>query len=368
MFQFKTIFLPLIVALVALTSLSFADDWHVYESESGLFTLRIPMGVEENISTFRIAPNVVTQIGKAFKSVDNKPYRDTKRHYIIRYEQGLGRKLGDDHIGEMIIKALDDFAAHYSKMNGKVRKRKDLIYQYSDPGGEITISYQDPNLGEQFVRARIFFTDHGKIEQILIGEHGTMDSFTTRQFVDSMQIKDGYRAISGDIREEWTQHDSPLGIFTAYLPDKQAPYVPGDVKISQSGSGERISIRFYDPLWKEMIFYNIYGYQFNQNLNYLRVENILKNQHVLRHRFKYGDIEMKRLVGENGIPIVTSDYPINPPEGFPHVDQVKLHAMFSGNKILVHEIMGSYPFVNSEFMGFVSSNVEFHASAPAKVE
>jgi len=224
--------------------------------------------------------------------------------------------------------------------------------------------YNDPQIGEQFVRAHTFFNSSGKIQQIIIGKESAVDSFTAKKFYKSLYINEGFKRLEGSIKDEWHKYTSPMGIFTTFLPEKMLPYVPHNVKITQADSSERMSIRFYDPVWKHSTFYNIYGYKLNKNMKYLHVENMLNKKHVLRHRFESADVEMKRSTDSSEFPVIEAEYSIEPPKNHPYIKHVKLHAQFLGEFVIVHEIMGTPDFVNSSFMENIVSNVAFHPGQP----
>jgi hypothetical protein len=340
-------------------STSPAQEWHDYKSTSTLFELRIPDNVQEEKQEFRIGPKRLAQIGQAFSTVDQRPFKDAVKNYIIKYVQTLGLEIKNDDVPDFITYELDQYVNHYAKLGGVLETRNDLIFQHRTPGGEIQISFNDPQLGPQTIRARVFFTDTGKIQQIVSGPAEVMDSISTRNYLESIILREGYRQDLKSFKEDWPKIISPLGIFTAYLPKKMEPYVPQDIQISNSEDTERISTRFYDPIYKETLFYNVYGYQLGQELNDLHVENLLRKKHVLRHVFRDGAIQFDKLTS-GGVAILQTEYEIDPPKKFPYVTQVKLRAEFANDRILVHEIMGSPELVSSNFIGYVTDSVEFH--------
>ncbi len=347
-------------ALMGGASIAAAQEWHLFKSETNLFSVRIPDNIQEDIKEFRLGPRRVTQTGQSASTIDQRPLKDAVKNYIIKYEQTLGTNIVDDDLSELIASELDIYENYYKKLKGDLRRRNEIIQINGAVGGEIQIAYEDPALGPQHIRARVFFTRSGKVQQIVTGPPNIIDSIPTRHYFESLRLHEGYKHKVGSFKEDWPAVKSQLGIFTAYLPEKTKPYVPKDVEIKNSDNAERVAISFRDPIWKETVFYNIYGYQLGQDLNYLNVEKFLRKNHVLRHVFKDGLIEFDKLTNEDA-GMMETEYIIEAPEKFPYVTTVKLRALFSGDHLLVHEVMGSPRLVRSTFMKKVVESVEFHA-------
>ena len=364
MLRSKYIFLLGVLVFIGFTlpRTSLAQEWHGYKSTSNLFTLRMPDNVQEEADDFRIDSRRVAQIGQAVSKIDQRPFKDTVKHYIVKYEQTLGLEITDQDIPDFISHELDLYSSHYGKLDGIQKSRSDLMYENGTPGGEIHIEYEDPQLGSQSIRARVFFTRSGKIQHIVSGPREIMDSMPTRRYLKSIITHEGYKQVVGSIMSDWKTVKSPLGVFTAYLPEKTMPYVPRDIDIKRSDSTERITIRFYDPIFKQTLFYNIYGYKVDKRLNYLNVQNLLREKHVLRHVFNDSAIEFDELTNNN-LPVLQTAYGIEAPEEFPYVDTVRLRAKFSRNRIVVHEIMGSHKLAQSNFINHIVQHVEFHDRA-----
>ena len=337
-----------------------AQTWDSYSGENELFHVRMPTNLVEDNRELRLDHRIVAQAGQTTSTFDQRPFKNAVKNYIVKYEQTLGPPLTDDDITELLADELENYALHFSKMNGILKDRKHVIYQQGVPGGEIHISYDDPTIGEQSsIRSRIFFTDTGKFQHIVSGPEDMMNSFQTDKFFDSLILSNGYKRSTGSLRNSFAEHKSPLGIFTAYLPEPVAPYVPEAVNIRNSDGVERMSIRFYDPIFKDTIFYNIYGYVLDQALTYLNVENILKQKHVLRHRLSADNISFEKLTNKD-VPVLETHYRISSPEGYPLIDRVKLRAMFYGNKVVVHEIMSSKRLAETQLMDSIVKSVVFH--------
>ena len=345
-----------------------AQDWTVFESESGLFEARFPDNVKENYEELRLNNGNVIYSGQATSTLDYGTYKQAAKNYIIKYEQTFAGILNDKDISELLANELALYASHFSQLGGVQKSRKDVMYHTDGtPGGEISLSYQDPELGEQHMRARILFTDSAKIQHIVIGPEDIMHSLQTRNFFDSLYIKGNFRKKAGSIKNEWDSIRSNFGIFTAYLPQATPPYVSKPYSVKSSNKAERIRIQFYDPVWKDSAFYGIYGYRLNRQLTEFDVKTILKNKHILRQRFSANKVTFKSLEND-GFPVLEAQYSITPSKANPFATQAKLRAHYSGNVLMVHELIGSHRQLRSKFIDHVVRNVEFHPEQAEKIE
>ncbi|MCB9982381.1 MAG: hypothetical protein H6861_01730 [Rhodospirillales bacterium] len=328
-----------------------------------MFDVRIPKGVEENAILFRMSPEIVAQSGQALKTEDQRPIRDNIKHYTVRYDQVLGARVGKKMIGFTIANDLDRFIAFYEDKDGKIHNRKDYLYINGMHCGEVTLSYEE-NGKRRYVRMRNLLDGYTRIEQILIGEEDNMQSLATRKYFDSLRMRRGYKTSAGSMKAEWPAHPSPHGVFTAYLPEDVSPYAPGKVDMIEDDHFERVGTRFYDPVWRQFLFYNIYSYKLpKDDVKYLDVELLLRDKHILRHTFGSVDnLEFKRLQNSMSVPLVETAYSIEPPEQYSYANVVRLKAQFFGDTVLVHEIMGPKHLVNSVFINNVMDSVEFHPS------
>lgn len=359
--RFHRYFLPVFAFCFFALSGAHAQEWRPYNSDSGLFKVRMPENVQEDVQNFRIGPDLQAQSGQAMAIIDQRPYRDHIKYYIVRFDQSLGAYIEKSREQPFIKRDLDRFAQHYDSMNVEILQRNDNIYRQGIPGGEIVLSYDDENGKRQYIKMYVFVSGALKIQQMMIGARKDLDFFISDKYFDSFYIKSGYKAGAGDIRTEWPAHSSPLGLFTAYLPEKVFPYAPGEIQIFENENHEKMSIQFYDPLWDQSLFYNIYGYKMPKGaLEYSDVEQLLKENHISRHRFKPSEETKIQRMTNNGLPVIEATYSIEPPPSFPYANFVRLRALFSGDSVLVHEVVGADYFVKSNFADYVVRSVDFH--------
>ena len=336
-----------------------AQDWQVYESPYRIYTTRVPNNIKEGAQFFPISDTKAAMIGTAHADIDQNPYKKAVKNYIIQYVHSIGPKIDDDEITTLIKDQLDIYARHYGSMQGSIETRDNVIFQSGVPGGEIKMSYNDPEYGEQSIRLRVFFTGHGKLEQIITGPPQSMHSMTTQAYFDTMYIEEGYRPRSKSYVEEAQEVLSPLGIFTAYLPPVMEPYFPQNYTVKSTDTVERISTQFYDPIRKEYVIYNIYGYKMPDKITYLSAEGILQENHILRHRFKAGAVEIGRYTN-NEQPVLKANYSIVPTDEYPYINNVRLRAQFFDDAMVVHEVMASKTMINSTFLDTMIHKLAFH--------
>lgn len=341
-------------------SLALAQDWRVYESPYLIYKTRVPDNIQESARFFPISDTQAAMIGSAHADIDQNPYKEAVKNYVIQYVHSIGPRLVEDEdIARMIKDELDIYARHYGSMQGSIETRDDVIFQSGIPGGEIKMSYNDPEYGKQSIRARVFFTGHGKVEQLITGPPQSMHSMTTQAYFDTMQIDEGYRPRSKTYIEEAQEIISPLGIFTLYLPQVMEPYFPVNYSVRSSDTVERISAQFYDPIWKEYVIYNVYGYKMPGKITYLSAEGILQENHILRHRFKSEAVDIGRFTN-NGQPVLKTNYTIVPNDEYPYIKNVRLRAQFFDDAMVVHEVMASPNMINSTFLDTIIHKLAFH--------
>jgi hypothetical protein len=368
----KTTFLCLalcltgVLGLIARPAIATEDGWTMFKSETGLFESVFP---EENfkndMASLRMNKSVLVFYGSTTSVIDQRPYKEEIKTHTISLRQTLGTPFTDEERGTLIRQALNEFTTHYKAMKGKVIEIKDDVWQSGFPGGEIYMSYEDPEFGPQYVRARIFVTDVTKIMQVLNAPSSAMNTYKTRDYFNSLILHEGYAYEDGKMMDSWKNIDSPLGIFSLNLPPKAFPYVPEDAKIESGSTAERIFIRFFDPIWNQNIIYNVHGYILDRDLSYDNVIELLQQRHVLKHRFKGDKVAFRRLM--NGkIPVVEASYKMTPPEGYEYVTNVRLRAQFYKNYVMVNEVMASDRLLDSPIINVLLLQGTFHPQLAKK--
>ena len=94
-------------------------------------------------------------------------------------------------------------------------------------------------------------------------------------------------------------------------------------------------------------------------ITYLSAEGILQENHILRHRFKSGAVEIGRFTN-NEQPVLKTSYSIVPNDEYPYINSVKLRAQFFDDAMVVHEVMASDKMINSTFLDTMIHKLAFH--------
>ncbi len=362
----KKLFLSMMfLSVLSTSSTAMAQAWRHYTSDTGLFQTYLTEDAQENFEEMRINNGTVALSGVTFKTFDQRPYKNTIKNYYVKYQQSLGPKLSTEQMNEYVEQEMMEYLLNFKDMNGIVIEKKIGPHKIlSVPSGDLHITYTDPDLGEQSLKMRLIMSPNTKYQQVVNGSEEAVNQFEAQQFFKVFYPSASFLYKNGTIKNEWKEYKSPLGIFTAYLPEKMDTYVPADVIIENTDNVERASIQFYDPLWRQYLFYNIHGYKLDKPANYENVEALLRKGHILNHRLTADQAKFRNL--KNGdIAIMEAEYAIEPEDELPYADYVKLRALFLDDVILVHEIIGGRQHVKSEFINNVIRSVVF---MPAEVK
>jgi hypothetical protein len=123
---------------------------------------------------------------------------------------------------------------------------------------------------------------------------------------------------------------------------------------------------FHDPVRNEKIFFNVYGYQFDSELNFDGVQEVLNKRHILKQRGTAKGVKFAKGItegdenGENKFPFVETTYAIQPMKDYPYIKAVKLRVFFVGKTMLVQETMTSNTLFNSTLIENFMRNVIFN--------
>jgi hypothetical protein len=360
-----TLFLTTGLALLPVTVLK-ADDWTNYESPSGVFMVRIPEGYTAATMQFMVGDERAAHSEELSSLIDQRPYKNTMKSYIIKFDQTIGPSLTSNDVAQILAEEFNGYINYYKKMEGVVRTRiTDGVAGHW--GGEIMISYRDPTFGVQSIRSRVLFNETTRLQQIVIGADDQMNSYATRDFFDSLVFESGVSKVEESVREKWLTMESPTGMFTMLYPDVLAPpYYTVEPKAQWDDKNEVVSISFNDPVRNEKIFFNVYGYRFNSDLDYASVQEVLTKRHIMKQRSSAKGVRLNKGIGtgkeEDGMvkfPFMETSYSIRPLKDFPYVTSVRLRAMFSGKTMLVMETMTSNALFTSPLVENLMSFVNY---------
>lgn len=252
-------------ALTALpVALAFASDaWIDFKSASGIYEARLPEDYKITSSKFLIDDKLAVGSEEASALVDQRPYKNAMKSYIVKYEQTFGPALTEKDVGVLLNQEVENYINYYKKFDGVIRDQNLNGYR-GHWGGELYMSYKDPTFGVQSIRARIVFSDNTKLQQIVVGPDELMASYQTRDFFDSLRFEPGVSVVKDTFVDTWKPVESPMGIFSVLLPaEKQPPYYALDPVMKVAGNNEIVSLSFRDPVRGENVFFNIYSYNYD---------------------------------------------------------------------------------------------------------
>lgn len=356
-----------IAVLLCPLSLSASGTITRYTSPTGLYEVVVPENYRVAQKSFRLGPKRVIYETELKAIQDQRPYKNSIKQHIIKTQQTLGTALTKEEKQNFIIQHLNSYVDFYSDSGGEVLERNNLLPNTSNPAGEIIISFDDPTLGTQNIQARILFTDVTKMEQILIASPEVLESTRSKGYFNSLIFNSGVTMYNNDVRADWVKRQSPLGIFSSYLPAQNDTYAPKEPKFFHAEKSEALTAEYFDPIWRHKLRYTIYGYDLPRNLSFSDAKEVLHRRHIrnfaaLSNKMKVDEYT----VGKNMA--LHTEFQFAPDPGLEYQNYVELKAQFTGNYMIVHEIVGSQDMADSSFIKNVMDQVIFHPGLAASIK
>lgn len=341
-----SLFLALqLVFIAGFANQAFAEGWTKYKDEDGLFHVLIPDSYKINKKMLRIDDKEIIISGELLATVDQRPYKDVVKQYIVKYEQTFTHSIAENDIASLISLELGKYIDYYTAYGG-VLLNKELGTFNGRPGGEVVISYRDKERGVQSIRVRIVYSTTTKVEQIVMGPEESMFAYLTKDFFSSLQVNDGRTNLPGEFKEEWETVVSPFELSAQLLPRKNPPFVPETPEFERSDKVERMSLKLIDPVFGHTLFYNLYGYRFNALMTSENVQRVIMDKHLKKFRINIGDLKFG-VSAKDQYPVLSTKMHFRAPEQFPFMNTIKLYAYYFGNFMVVQELAGSNMHVES---------------------
>lgn len=352
----------LLLVLVTLApGVALADfGWRMYLSQTGAFSVMFPDENQENVVAFRLGPKRIAYSGEMSAVQDSRPYKNMIKRYFMRVDQALGAPLSEAEINAYLNRDIESYIAYYKTMRGVLQDREDGTFHHY-PGSEIFITFEDPELGPQAVRAVFMATDVSKLQQVIVGPEDAMYALKTNDFFEKVVLNRGYDVQEGEFGEGWQMVTSPLEIFSAMLPPVTPPFVPNEYIVQQKddGKSELVSVEFFDPVRAQRVFYNIFGYRKDEEMTYSGVQDILARDHVHRYGGNPANVEFTKAMID-GIPVLETTAAIRPPADLPYATHIRLKAFFYGSYLVVQEFISSPQIITGDFTNEVLNMLQFH--------
>jgi len=334
-----------------------SDNWSLYSSKTGLFSVLVPGNPDENFEEFRVGNDMTIYNTESVAFIDQRPYRDTIKNYVVKVDQTFGPGINGKNRVEIVEREMKIYKDLYREDNPKIVTR--TIKDWTDRTyGEIALTYNNLDDEPQGVRVKIVVTNSSKFHQIFSGPAKDIQSEVTEKFFKSLDINSGVVRKAGNINNDWRKVESPFSLFAVKVPPITAPYFTHDPSVTEEDLTEKIGMVFTDPVWGHSLFYNVTGYEFDEEMSFDLAEAELLEKHLTRHgRSMVGISLTKDFIDET--PYIETNYAIKPPNGYPYVNHVRLRGMFLGNYMIVQEVVGPQHLVLSKFTKNFFDLIEF---------
>ena len=355
--------LPVFLIAIPLVKAQTADELTPYASETGVFQVKIPADHKTAITRMDTKNGTSVYSGETIATIDQRPFKNAVKSFIVKFDQTIGPGLNEKEKETLIRRELDLYENHYASMNSIVQEKTESK-RGDTKTGDIYITFEDPKLGLQGVKARVLFSDATRIQQIITGPDHIMRSVKSKEFFESLFLEYGLPANPADMEETWQAHPSPLGIFTARLPPVAKPYVFEDPAIKNTDTSEILGFTVTDPVRAEKLFYRVYGYKFDDKPSFAEAEQTLLVRHIAQYLKIPEGLEIRKSFNAQNVPLIETQYDIPGLKNYPFAKTVKLRCLFLGNVMMVQELIGSHALVDSDFAGSLFAQTEFHSKPP----
>ncbi len=356
----KTIFLGLITILFVLEcglSTAQANSWRPYKDEDGIFHVLMPDNYKINRKSFRINDRIVIASNKVDAIIDERPYKDIIKTFSVKYDQTFASLIREDDIPDLLTRDINKYIDYYESIGGVIRD-KEMGSFNGRPGGEVVFAYKGKDKKLKSARIRVIYSNTTRVEQVMAGPEDTMFAFTWNDFFKSLNINEGNIVYDGDPQSSWENITSPFALSVVNVPKKSLPYIPQKMQSTHNNKIEKLSLQIYDPVYDNIMFYNVYGYRFNTLMNMHNVQEVLMGSHM--GKFTFDTRQLKISQGSAGeYPVLSAKVHFSPPDAYPHMNTIKLNAYYYGPFLVVQELLGSNLHVESLLSRRLMSGLTF---------
>lgn len=322
-----------------------AQNMTQFNDEDGIFHVLIPENYKINKKMTRIDNSQMVISTEIHSVVDQRPYKEVVKDFIVKYDQSFMNAIPQEDIPKLLEKDLEKYINYYAKFDGVLRKREVGTFG-GQPGGEIIISYLDKEKGIQSIRLRIVYTDVTRVEQIIIGPEDAITAQSTTDYFSSLSVKGGRTSFPGEIEKEWDTLVSPFALFTQLLPKRTIPYVPNDPQIASNDRVERVSLKLVDPVYENIMFYNIYGYRFNSLMTMDNVQKVILDRHLKKFNVNIRNVQFTQ-TSAGDYPVLATKVHFAAPDRYPYMNTIDIKAHYYGNFVVIQELAGNNAHVES---------------------
>lgn len=345
------------IALFTTAAPAHAAEWVQYKDENGIFHSLIPENYKINSRVIRLTDNTVAVSSDLTSLVDERTFRDSVSQFAVKYTQTLADTIAKEDIQSLLERDLDRYIGYYKSKGGEILAQEVKHYG-GRPGAELVMAYKNDAGSLESIRARILYSDSTKLEQMIVGHPDALNTYRTNDFFTSLSMKDGRTNLSGKFQDEWETTTSPFNLFTVTAPRRTVPFVPESPKISSNDRIERFSMQLFDPVYENLIFYNVYGYRFNTLMNKDTVQRVLLDKHLKKFRVDIRTVGFTP-TSNNNFPGMSGKFHFAPPSKYPYMNTIFLNASYYGNFMIVQEMVGNNSHIESNIAKMLRSFITF---------
>lgn len=335
------------------------DFWEYHPSETSIFEVRFPQKYKQRISPLRLNKKQIVYNAEIVGTIGDDPDPLNNKTYMVKIDQTFGPAIPEEYLQSLLKREAATYIYSMEKQGGILHFEED-INQNGNIGRELIFTYDEEGK-KQGLRLKLVFTDSSRIQQIMTGPAGAVQSYKTNVFFDSLKVYPGIAKKDGDITKEWTKHESPHGIYTLYLPPEPNSFIVKNFSYKVSDNIERGHIVFKDPMLSYKTTYDIYGYVFDKKLYTEDIVSLLYSKHIAKYSTNLTRADLK--IETKVFPDRRISYAklvIPPPPKQSYATTIYLQAIYRNNFVVVQEIRGDPNYVTSDLMQTISSNIEFH--------
>lgn len=355
------------LCLTFTANISSANDKELepFFSETGIYRVKTLKDPEVERSEFRTEIDTTISAETMKAVMDQRPFRNNVQTFIIQLQQTIGEGLSIEERNHLIDKALNEYQAHYEKNGAEIITREKKYFEKL-PGGELYLTYNDPESGLQAMRIRVLFSDVSKIQQIYTGGDESAFIMRTQEFFNSLGVNIGKTKSEGNIIDDWKEYTSPLRIYSALLPEKVVPYVKEDPVVKHGETNDLIGVVLHDPVREADMTYSITGYKSNAPLDYTSAQYLVTSKHLTRHMRTPKGISFQKLKNSSDQFILESAFSLGSADIPEAVKTIKIRATFQGRYLMVQELVTSKALINSTIAANLMGHTLFHPDEAEK--
>ncbi|MCB1783155.1 MAG: hypothetical protein KDI13_04105 [Alphaproteobacteria bacterium] len=335
------------------------DLWEYHPSSTHAFEVRFPKDYKEKIVPFRLSNESIIYNDEIVSTIGDTADDLKDKTYIVKIDQTFGPPISPTKMTELVKKEAATYIRTMESMNASLHFEEDTEDKDSQ-AKELIFTFNE-NGETKGLRVKIIFTNSSRIQQVMSGPPGVIQSYKTDMYFDSIHVFPGILNDEGDIKKEWEKYESPHGLYTVYLPPNKKPFVDKPFKYRTISNIERGHVVYVDPLVGFKTTYDIYGYILDKKVYNDDIRALLYSKHLAKYHINmtrggfhltYRDFKDRRVAyAKIEIPASVEQ---------PYKMTVYLQAMFRGKYVVVQEVRGDEDFVFSPLLKTIISSVEFH--------